>query len=500
MNLCRRKISYVPPEDKKDYSCPSSLWEFSRTLVPSVERHRSEYIHVLNVKLEELIKATQNEYDDFEYMIRTIATQLSKYILTAGHRDLLKSLHRMGLWVVRCRITLILYRTVKPKSESIPDNFGYIDGLDLIISEDPIIRYSVAQLWRALMLLSINFRKIAYDDELKRYLECLNVCCAKFHVIVGQDGALFNHPVFCRKEGHYDEARWYCINDRFVEDTERLFFGMEKALAIRTMIPYVRYHAPKDCAVKICFQWIKETSESHYLEFIERQLYAGIPEWNLITGESERFRKEDPHSEASGYNITARFRPESIDKLTSLFEKHPITQIFDRSTPKEWINSTDPMELPETPSHKHKLVDIDFEHLCYIILGYAYDAFTEAKHALSKHVILYNDLEWPLDQNWKIVARAEPIIVEFFSEWSVYDPALQTAFVCDNMVHAFLLWLIKKCERHKSEIHDNDESEVSYLRMLRSKLFPYFECTSLVQDNGMEIPSHYTKDEIDFRF
>lgn len=534
----RRKISFltsVEEEADEDYVCEENFEFFAVNPIPrTVPYHRSFYLHNLNVLIEDLLAGRR---ESERKTLERIYENCTDFIFTEKTRGELSDEHRVLIWVVRCRLALIVHylelsearkkekRARKRRAENghlstttrdtedmeteedNKEQFPLLESLNLIIPGN-IFDYSVKGLWRALTILCTKFNKLHYSEELKRYLRCIFLSCSKFMVNVNQNARLFDHPLFIRRHkcGDSHVAASYIsifsVNAKFIEETERLFYGFQRSLKIYEMFTF---HNPTSKSLRLsletnsdsggvnnnnndpdtddsapqisvnglrskvtkpvwlkCLESIVQMTNGAFSDFIEKRLSTDMPEWNLYVSERERYKKENRYSDPSGYNIIAKYRPESLDKLVEVLNSRSgyKNKILEPGIEKikKVLNAS--KRIGQALHFHDNILEAfknesfqDFDRLCLIILSHVYDAQVSTQISLYKFVVFRDDLLSPLQCNESLRLAEHPYMVEYFSEWGVFNPTDGNLIRCSIFVECFLLWLILSCDKEYLDVY-----------------------------------------------
>ena len=155
------------PVEQEDYTAPHTLQGFSDTPIPSVTRHRSQWLHGLNVLLEVEYDANRRTFVDDRALWQCVADHTVECSMTT--RDKMPTEHRQLLWVVWTRIHHLCNAQLARSAHKSP----IVNQLQLRPSERSIRSYSLQELWRALMMLSEIWGALRYDDAIRDYVSAL---------------------------------------------------------------------------------------------------------------------------------------------------------------------------------------------------------------------------------------------------------------------------------------------------------------------------------------
>lgn len=499
------KIQCNIPEEFNNFTVDATdLKSLSQISIPHVKHHRSAYLHAINVFIENnvdsenFIKITNKNVDMFSSSQISKMYDIYKKLLdyTMISRDYLSKKHKMLLWIIRCRLNLIIHYHTSLHSmidqHSIIVN--HLKEHELIISTKNVYDYSLAELWRALMVLISKINWLYYHEHLKYYIDYLFFCCGKFFFITSDRNNLFNNLLFYK---NIDDHR-YSINEAFIEETERIFYGIQKRIYTYSMFSQNQIlsvslssstNSSNYIPLKIFYKWLSDFSGGAFLEFIEKDLKIQIYEWHLYIGEKERYIKEEKFGDPTGYNIIAKWRPEHIDQcLEQLKQSHIVKKILKRIK-----SSKTKMEI-ETETET-TTVDIDLQGLCIIIIDYIMDSILPSGNRFSKRFILKRDQQSlsAINSNNKF-----PLIVQCFNEFGVYYK--KKLYQYENFPICFIHWIKIACEDTTINGVFPEEHKSINLLFLYEKFFPEKQDTlqnikrnlGIVEQNFFPVlPFHY---------
>ena len=482
-NRKRLKIGYREPEGLTDYRLNRE--KLDEESVPNLKHRRSEYLHAVNVLIEETVENNGGKNSNFAKIDR-IYDRLHLYAMT--NRQSLSQEHRELLWIVRVRSSVITHRKSRVKRHGDLDTLESLINRGLIASTKNVHDYSLRELWRALMLLISKFNRLRYSDDIKYYVECLLECCGKFFFITAHNSnGVLNHPLFIEKN---EGDQLYCINDAFITESERVFYGLQRRIFVHSSFTrIVRPPLDAECSINAVYKWMRKCIDGPFLEYVEKDLRAELYEWHLYVGERERYIHEEPFGDPKAYNIVAKWRPDHTDQcIDQLNETGSVRKVLDRML---------------EPPGDNAIVDIDLEGLCIIIANYLFDSiFVSGKRLRQRSIVTCDQLTPPAMPVHPDRSRF-PWIVQSFNEYGVYYDGTLRLF--DNFARCFAEWVKIACEDEQIKGVFPGEPQFVNLLFLYKKIFPKKQQSLSdimkklkVYDNannnfGIELPSHYRK-------
>lgn len=323
---------HIPPEHE-DYTTPNTLQGYADTPVPSVSRHRSQWLHGLNVLLEVSYDVDKSTFVSDNDVWQRVADNAMEYSMTS--RDAMPLEHRQLLWIVWTRTHHLCNGTLARRAHKSP----LVNQLQLRPSEHSIRGYSLQELWRALMMLSEIWGALRYDDTLRDYVSALATHCGAFHWVSGTDEAKFNHPLFVEKvsertgagvaegEGEGEvEDELLCANLLFTTETERVFHALFEDLKQQADLfvgveEYVEESALDPDQQSAVVTWLRRSIDNAEIrKFIDTDFNEAVIGTRIYPGEAERFAAKDRFTDATPYNILAKHRPAELDATTDKFK------------------------------------------------------------------------------------------------------------------------------------------------------------------------------------
>lgn len=495
------KIRYNKPEEFNKFEIDSTdIGNLSQIPIPGVEHHRSEYFHAINVFIEnnplsnELMEKREPIFSSSQLSkICDIYKKLLDYTMIS--REFLSKNHKMLLWTIRCRLNLIIhYHSAVQVDYGEYSTLIYLkEKYELIISKKNVYSYSLGELWRALLILISKINCIYYHGSLKYYIDCLFLCCGKFFFISNNDIHLFDNLLYC------DKNNGICsINKPFIEETERIFYGIQKRIYAYSMFSLSSMEITSlplnSIKLNIFYEWLLNFADSAFLEFIEKDLKNQIYEWHLYIGEKERYMKEEKFGDPTGYNIIAKLRSEFIDKcIDELKQSNVVKKMLKR------IQSSS-IEEDVVEEEEQSKIDIDLQGLCIIIIDYIMDSILPPEKRFSERFIFKRDqLVTPL--YYHQINSDFPLIVQSFNEFGIYYK--NKLYQYETFPICFIYWVKFACEDTKINGGFPQEDKSINLIFLYEKFFPEKNTTlqNIKQNLGISeanffpvLPFHYVTD------
>lgn len=493
------KVTYLTPSSLDRYRPQKNFSFLARTEVPFVKEHRSLYLHTANVLLEELITSFGEQHvpPNIDVILRDVEKlfeNLTKHV--AKSRIVMSRKHKMLLWIVRVRANLV----VKKNSVEWPENYGslddlaYLESMEILISDKPVSQYSLKEFWRSLKILVEKIRIMKYHDNIRYYVECLQLCCGKFMVIASKSVSLFNYPLFCFKN---EETGEYRINEAFIEETERMFHGLHTMLDVCMDVHWseIPRFVPDKNALTEFHAIVENKAKDPFLEFIERDLRKNIYDWHVLIGERERYIQEEKFGDPSGYNVIAKWRQDHIDYCVDELKKSGIV-----------VSMLNQSMDPPFGFDTVKCVNPDTDGLCIIVLNYIFDSiFTmtnrrfQTRYIREAHELLHEDF-YDMDKF--------PLMVHVFHEYAVYFNGSLGAR--SSFPGCFIEWVRVACEESKWKGAIPGEPTTTNLVFLYERFFPartrvlqsledHFRRINFAEDESdITLPGHYDEDTVMF--
>ena len=510
-----KQIQYKKPDNIINPKIETSFEFLVNTDIPKIKYQRSEYLHTAMVLLEDFLyemslssndknKANmiKNKQERLIPLIGKLGEKLFNYSMS--NRNSLKLKHRVLLFCVRTRLDLIyhnftMYSTNDQKFGNY-QTFKVMNKIGIFESDKCIIDYDLNTLWSTITRLISKFNTLYYHSELSYLVKCLYLCSCKFITIISDNLSLFNNILFRRK---LPDSNNYCVNEQFIEETERVFFGLQFRLSIHESFKTISLVERLNVESKITLRkWLCEKilDNSSYMEFIEKDLGKLIYDWRVLIGEDERYKKEERFGEAKGYNIIAKYRAIEIDKTIEMLNSNDVIEkIMNRLLPTQMeidkANNKKTVILEE--GHNH-YVDVDCSGVAIIVATYKFDGILQSDSRFSDQFVIFrNQLSFPISD--KLMRSKFPVIIQTFNEFNVlYKERL---YVCPDFASCFAMWVKIVCE--DPDIDGMLSGENANLLDIYELLFPNsIEKIEYLKDKfkilppmkpGLLLPNHYKK-------
>lgn len=468
-------MRYEPPEDAQEYKPQPRITWFSEHEVPDVQHHRALYLHVLNVTLENACESDAVDYPEIHHDSATwrvwIGVQRKVFEYWQSKRDAdakdVPRAHRYLMWHVWARMQFVLHRRSRRFKNA--HTCELVTARRLRVASGTALQYSVADLWRAVHMLTTAWNTLRYSDQLRDYVSVLATQCGRYFWVALPTRRTFDHPSFVATVGNVADlgvsggaaaaATHYCVNEKFTVETERLFFRLlgelheheslvERALHVHT--------APRATSYDEICAWIRRASEVGAVrEFVASDFAEIVYDRRALPGEVERFSERDQHADATAYNAIAQLRPEVIDQMAEMIEKEDLIEVLmdrvklwgddehrERLAGRSAAAAAATSESGESMWSAADLqleaeADVDAADIAITAAGYLLDdAF------LSDHVRFAT---WFVCQAPPIpgAKRNYPVVVRACHAWHVaYQDEL---WLCDNAADAIECWIRALC-------------------------------------------------------
>lgn len=428
-----------------------SLESFVRAPIPfsdvnptKAAYERMLWLHSLQCLLETKLDCVDKEPLDIPLLAK-ISEKLRNFILEKNNREKIDVEHKKAIWVLRSMIDMCIYKSVCEERErdiflGPPSEFPtMLECLLLVSPVKPIYDYPLEMLMTALERLNREFNTLRYSVELRHYINCLQFSCAKFIFVDRTDDKLYNHPnyvervVFKKDNASIEMLR---VNSDFLIETERCFYWFQRRFWIRQMFKYAQ-GGEGDVSDEVldasCTMILRTVNAFTSATLIEKGLYRSLADWNLAMGEREAFQVLDQFSEPNGSNVLGRFRPSKVQAITRLFEQN-VFEVVRQHIASIRKNMASP-----------KFV-LDFEMICYKVFEYLFDNKVGVRRSLASFVFMYEDIVVPIERN-AFYLLGVPVIVQWFTEWGVFDPVSRCVTPFRSFVMCFAHWIkeVKMC-------------------------------------------------------
>ena len=443
------------PTEHEDYKTPQTLRDYADTPIPSVVRHRSQWLHGLNVLLEVAYETDRSTFVSDREVWQCVSDSVMKYSMTS--RDGMALEHRQLLWTVWTRTHHLCNSTLARRAHKSP----ILNQLQLRPSEDSIRKYSLRELWRALMMLSEIWGALRYDDAIRDYVSALATQCGAFHWVTGTSEAMFNHPLFVEKVSERlgagaddaeveDDDDLLCVNLLFTSETERVFHALFKDLQQQADLfvgveEYTETAALAPDQQSSVVAWLRRSIDNPEIrKFIDTDFNEAVIGTRIYPGEAERFAAKDRFTDATPYNILAKHRPAELDATTDKFK--------DASCLVEALLKLVRTEHDSSAEDARRVKDILYEEIDANLLGffcatYALDSAFSADEVRFRVHFCTDVLPVPAPM------RERPVIVQAMRGFHVRcDTRL---WLCPDICCALWVWISVFCGSGKfvKEVH-----------------------------------------------
>ena len=370
-------FTYEPLEETRDYQPVPSLQWYRQHKVPKVPHHRSMYLHVLQVLLENEYDHERDNPPDIEDAVNRstwseIQTKIFRFWLDQRGNDVALSRdHRLLLWQIWARMQFSLQRRDAQLRRA--HRLPLVSDFDLAVAKRNVAvrQFTVKQLWRAVFMLLLVWNSLKYSEDVSTYVGALATQCGRYFWITLPSVRIFNHPscvemvplpedasvagprvrgndvdnntnntgnandnnnttTTSRRRGGARPARaapsraprCWRVNTYFKVEMERMFFGMlqqldQHATLISTAVTV--HIAQPPSSYQAIADWLGSALEKDAVRelvdiLFEKEIYAR----RALVGEIERFAEDDQHAKADAQNAISRWRPQVIDETSDL--------------------------------------------------------------------------------------------------------------------------------------------------------------------------------------
>lgn len=461
-------MHYEPPPDTQEYHPQPRMTWFNINDVPDVPHHRSSYLHTLNVTLETTCESDEADYPEIAHESATwrvwnrVHRKVFAYWLTKRDADasVVSREHRYLLWHVWARMQFVLHRharRLKCAHES-----DLVCSRRLRMSNDPVRQYSVSDLWRAIHALITAWNTLRYSDELLDYASALATQCGRYFWVALPTRRTFDHPSFVARvsdadglgvAGGKDAAIvHYCVNDKFIVETERLFFRLLGTLHEHEELvggAEQVHTAPRATSYAALNKWIRQASDVGAVrEFVASDFTELVYARRAHLGEVERFSEKDQHADPTPYNAIAQMRPEVIDQMSDMIEQENLIEVLMdrimlwgddayRNRMAMLDDGDEDVRLSAAEMQRQAETDIDASDITITAAGYLLDDAFISDHIRFASWFVCNAP--PVTGGKKFY----PVLVHACNSWHV---AFGTAlWLCDNAADAVECWVRKMC-------------------------------------------------------
>lgn len=500
-------LRYEPDPATQPYTPVASMSWFRHEAVPKVAHHRSMYLHVLQVTLE-------NEYDheadqpphianaNKRAVWSEIQNKVFRYWL--DHRDDDENLerdHRLLLWQLWARMQFALQRRDRRMSRAHKFDFVLAHGLRAAGERVSVRQYTVSQLWRAVVMLLHVWNSLKYTEDLSDYVGALATQCGRYFWISLPDGRVFDHPSCVSRvadvpgagvsslsaEGSAEQC--FCVNEYFTVEMERMFFGLlyhldQYATLVSTADAVAM--APPTPSYASTATWLDRTLRIEAIrEFVARDFEDQIYERRALLGEVERFAEADPHAKATAYNAIARMRPAVIDDTAELIDDDATLDrllriIRDRGGPSgdgkgvsTWMSQFAAAGVVEdvTPKQDKAEAESDADELAVLAAGYLLDEAFLSESIRFESWFVCRTAPIPRDK------RAFPVLVRVCNSWHVSYGG--RVWLCEDAVNALACWVRQLCEE------DDEAAAFEAISHVAPRREPFYEAYRAITDGSV---------------
>lgn len=430
------------PEEHRDQIIDATLDGFVHSPVPTVKRHRSEYLHALMVLVEETYNTESQSFRTFHDSWADVADNLLRYSM--AERKHMPAEHRKLLWVIWTRI----HQLVHSRSYRHLHEHQLLQQLQLRANDQPFRNYSVATLWRALMMLSDAWGAMPFDESIREYVFALAAQCGTFHWIAQDNKRVFDHPLFVQRVtergdvdvNEDDSPTMLCVNEEFTVETERMFFAIFTDLKqqewLMADVDEVTRQEPLDEAQKVAMvEWMRRSIENPSVrEFIDKDFTKAALAMRIHPGEMERFAARDRFTDATAYNVLAKNRPAILDKTTDRFKNaESLARVL------MYLKGPDADDVAPDRSARDVLYDAtDANLLGFFCATYALDNAFAADEARFRVHFVADKLPIP----WAM--RDRPVIVQAMCRFHVRCG--NHLWICEDICSTIWCWLTAFCD------------------------------------------------------
>lgn len=439
----------VPQEEV--FAAPSSLSEYVNIPIPKTKHLLSLYF----LSISEMLEFMWNNGIPFEAgVIGLLIHKLKEYIHSPDNRKNIEdSLHKSSVWIVRCRLKLIEYLQLDPENKERVKGFSkrwpILDAFNLIGDEGPIFDYSIEQLVLALEVFGSNMNKMVFTHEFESYFESLFVCCAKYIFVDGKNQDLYNMPKYVEKLPNEE----YRVTKQFVVDTERIFFDFEHRILI------ARSFLNQSCSEEelfyiadkyppSLFKFLAEYAEPAH-DILKKSIKDDIFESCIRPGDREIFKETFPTNSETPFNIVSKLQDDLAKDIYDMVYGNFYTVVFDVISKNFLSYIKKERKVEENPNIKESEIDRIKRLNTYHFIPetamqwfcrYFYEGKTASRDGLSVFIFHNWDLTYPLKSNTFYINEI-PALVQYSSEWGVWDPGRRKIHCYPTFVQCFFVWI-----------------------------------------------------------
>lgn len=367
-------LSYRASNDHAPLRCEPSVAWLERTPLSFAPVRYTAWLHCANVVLERKENSDAIAAKVFDFWIE--------------RRRLLPKSHRKLVFFVLAR------SLAQPQAQAQAQ-----PPANLLCSGAPVAEYSLSVLWTALHILLVSWKTLSYSPAIESYVRSLAARVGDFCFL--KDAEELDHPAFCGRGGVFGQQQQHCINEKFLEETERAFYFLFFDLTQQALLPEPDEREAEAKLDPHAFaKWLEEaTKVSAIRECVVAEFGETIYERRSMPGEVERFAEQDPHADATPYNAIARIRPDIIDNLAEIVDASDfLEKLLERIT-------TD-MDTDADLDAKSDLAD-----LVVICTGYLLDAAFASPQCRFGSFFVATQLPLPASKT------PFPMLVKVFHEW-----------------------------------------------------------------------------------
>ena len=465
-------MRYEPPNDTQDYAPRPQIAWFDDNDIPDILHHRAMWVHALNVTLENACASDDDDYPEIHHGSEAwhVWSRVQKKVFEywQAKRDTnaeaMPHAHRYLLWHVWARIQFVLhYHSRRLKRAHACD---FVAKRRLCAAHGSALQYSVADLWRAVHVLTTVWNTLRYSTDLRDYVAALATQCGRYFWVALPSRQIFDHPSFVTRVadatglgvagGAAACAAHYCVNEKFTIETERLFFRLLGEIHEHEALVKNAEHvhtAPRAASYTDVSKWIRRAADVGAVrEFVAADFADLVFQRRALPGEVERFAERDQHADATAYNAIAQLRPEVIDQMAEMIDREDLiealidrVQMWDDDAHRARVagDTVDDDDgggnVPTSAAELQREAEVDIDASDIIITASGYlldDAF------LSDHIRFATWFVCPAPPIPGAKHRY-PVLVRACHAWHV---AFGTElWLCDNAADAVVCWVRELC-------------------------------------------------------
>jgi hypothetical protein len=327
---------------------------------------------------------------------------------------------RILFWIIICRIELICY------DFHFLEDYGELSSLEtlaetgILLLKKNVSKYTMLEFWKSLVIVIAKMNNVIYRKDFCFYIKCLMSRCGRFVGVSFDDTSAKDYTLLIKEDENHNG--FFVTTEYMWRETERMFYYI--TLAIYNYKQLTLSVTPRSFSFHIenFYGWLDKNINGIYCKYILQKISDSIYEVNIKRGDTERFKETNKFGVANPYNVISTFRNNELDLISTRI-CHTLVE--------------DIIKIEKTNYSKNWYTNEEFVLLCYITVGFAFDA-KYPNSGITKYFVMGDVTK----ERFIVDDNEFPIIKKVFNEYGVSYKGICVPQAKFSYVFAYWIWII----------------------------------------------------------